>query len=167
MQESNDVFSALAAASDMLQAEAEEATSRASEDVSLMALAEEYALLTDSINQQETELKKLKSRRETLRKINIPEAMRALGMVVNNKGAFSFALGKIHLETRTYVSVKDGEDEQLFAWLRANGAGNLIKNTVNASSLAAMVRELREEGAADPPHVAVYEETAVKLTGRK
>lgn len=161
------VMAELSAAADQIQADADKAAEAASNDSRLMELAEEYALLTDSINQQEAETKKLKARREELRKIVIPDTMRSLGMVVGNKGSFSFSLGKIHLETRMYASVESGQEEKLFSWLREHGAESMIRASVNASALSAMIRELREAGEADPPHVAVYEETAVKFIGRK
>lgn len=163
----DEVFGQLEQISDQTAAEAERAAEAASNDVDLMSLAEEYAILNAEINDLESNLKRLKERKERLRKVEIPDKMRALGMVVNNKGSFSFSLGKIHLETRTYCSIDKEHEVTLHEWLRSNNAGALIKPTVNGSALSALVRELREEGQADPPAVSVYEETAIKFVGRK
>jgi hypothetical protein len=156
----DSVMRTLGEVSDELAAEA----AAAAPSTSLMALAEEMALLTQQINEQEAALKPMKTRREQLRKIDIPDLMRALGMVNGNKGSFTFSLGKLHLETRTFCSINDGEDEKLYAWLEENSLGDLVKKTVSGSALSAVVRERRGEELSDPPHVAVYEETAVKLT---
>lgn len=145
--------------------EAEKAAESAGSDEDLIKLAEEFALLDMRIKDDEQELKQLKQRREELRKIAIPERMRALGMVVNNKGGFSFSLGKIHLETRLYSSIED--KDKAFEWLRNNNHDDLITETVSGSSMSALVRELREDGGELPPGVAAYEETAVKFSSSR
>lgn len=145
--------------------EAEKASEAAGSDVDLMTLAEEFALLDGRIKDDEAELKLLKQRREELRKQVIPDRMKALGMVIGNKGNFSFALGKIHLETRLYTSIED--KEAAFKWLRDNNAGDLIVETVSGSAMGALVREIREEGGELPPGVAAYEETAVKFSAAR
>lgn len=147
------------------QHDAEMAAQKASDDRDLMELAEEFALLVERIKDDEEQLKQLKRRKEELRKQIIPDRMRALGMIINNRGSFSFSLGKIHLETRTYTSIED--KDKAFEWLRSHQLEELITETVSGSAMSALVRELREDGGDLPPGVAAYEETAVKFSAAK
>jgi hypothetical protein len=160
----DSVMRTLGQVSEEFEQEAQAAQLDAASNKSLLMMAEEMALLTQEIAEHEALLKPMKARREQLRKIDIPDLMRALSMVNGNKGSFTFSLGKLHLETRTFCSINDGEDEQLYAWLETNSLGDLVKKTVSGSALSAVVRERRGEELSDPPHVTVYEETAVKLT---
>lgn len=151
---------------EMMQ-EAEQAA--AAPEKSLVELAEEYAVIVDTVNQLAAEAKSLSSRKEELRKKLIPDAMRAAGMVAGNKGSFTFTLGKIHLETKSYPSIKADEAEAFLAWLRETGQEAMIVTTqaVPAATLKSLINERREEGLADPPHVEVYEETACKFMPAK
>lgn len=76
--------------------------------------------------------------------------------------------GKLfYLSTRLYASPAKGRREFLYAWLRENGYGDLVRETVYAQSLAAFVRELMEEDDELPKDLArllnVHEKTSVNI----
>lgn len=72
-----------------------------------------------------------------------------------------------YLQTKTYASAVPERKSELFAWLKENGYGDLVYETVNANSLAAFVREQLEESDELPESLAelvnVYEKTTVAM----
>lgn len=159
-----DVMSRLAGRADQAAVAAEQASQTPAP--TLVQMAEELATLTTEIGDLDAQLKALKERRDQLRKVAIPDAMRAAGMVNGTKGSFTFPGGSVYLETRTYVSIKDGEQPAAFAWLRAHDQGDVIKETVNASSLSAIVRELMEADGgnfSEPACLSIHPETVAKV----
>ncbi|MGI5840547.1 MAG: hypothetical protein ACOX8W_13035 [bacterium] len=82
--------------------------------------------------------------------------------------------GKLfYLSTRTYASPAAGCKAELFAWLRENGFGDLVQETVNANTLSAWAREYMEENDLNElPEtlsglVRVYEKTSVGVRKAK
>lgn len=64
--------------------------------------------------------------------------------------------------TRIYVRPKD--KERLFAWLKENGYGSLVQETVNANSLSAWYREFEDDAPEDLADlVEVYEELKIGM----
>lgn len=134
----------------------------------LIALAEEMLTAKQEADRLEAEAKQHKDRYNQLRTQDIPDKMRELGYVNSSgKGSFTFQGGKIHLETKVVASCTQANQPELFGWLKANKAADLIKAVVHPSTLTAFVKERREAGLADPPGVAVWEETKAKLTVAK
>ena len=72
----------------------------------------------------------------------------------------------VYLSTSTYASLSENKAAAMAA-LKQAGVGDLVRETVNASSLAAWARELREteEGipAALEPHVKISEVTKLRM----
>jgi len=72
-----------------------------------------------------------------------------------------------YLSTRTYASPQAGQQEALYDWLRKNGYGDLVRETVYAQSLSAFVKELLGEEDELPKElgeiVNVYEKTGVGI----
>lgn len=72
-----------------------------------------------------------------------------------------------YLSTRTYASPVAQRAEELHRWLKNNGYEDLVKETVNANTLSAFVREQLKEAEQLPPALAellnVYEKTGVSL----
>jgi len=67
------------------------------------------------------------------------------------KGSFSLPDGStVYLTTSLYVSCRKADQEHLHQWLRANGLGDLIKETVHHQTLRAFAREQSEKGAPLP-----------------
>lgn len=134
----------------------------------LIQLANEMLTSKQESDRLEAEAKQYKDRYNQLRTKDIPDAMRALGYVNSSgKGSFTFAGGKVHLETKLSASCASVNQPGLFAWLRKQKAGDLIKEIVHPQTLTAFVRDRRAEGLEDPPGISVWEETKAKLTGTK
>lgn len=70
-----------------------------------------------------------------------------------------------YLSTRTYASPVADRKEELYAWLKEHGYGDLVQETVNANRLAAFVREQLDEADELPEGlrdmVSVFEKTTV------
>lgn len=154
----------------LADAEAEEATeeAQAAQPVTseqLMSLAEELVGVEAERARLEAELKQINDRRSQLRVQLIPDAMKELKMVNSKgKGSFTSAGHRIHLEQKLYASCSEAGKPLLFDHLRKSGDTHMIKETVNAQTLSAYIRERRAEGLNDPPGVSVHEEVTAKLT---
>lgn len=79
-----------------------------------------------------------------------------------------------YLNTKVYASAVAERKAELYKWLKENGYGDLVYETVNANSLAAFVREQLEEADELPEGLAemvnVFEKTTVgirKTTAKK
>ena len=94
---------------------------------------------------------KVKESREALAKIeerlsreHIPDVMRAAKI----RSTTIEGVGRISLGTRWSASITD--KELGFEWLRDNGNGGVIQETVNAQTLGALAKELNAEGTELP-----------------
>jgi len=72
------------------------------------------------------------------------------------------------LTTKTRASAKAGMKNELFAALRANDAGDMIQETVNANTLSSFVKEQMGENNDEvpewiKPYVTVYQQTGVSV----
>jgi hypothetical protein len=56
---------------------------------------------------------------------------------------------KFYLTRKVYASAVPEKKPDLFSWLRKEGHGDMIQETVNAQTLAAFVRELLDENEDD------------------
>ena len=82
----------------------------------------------------------LKEIEERLSREYVPDVMRSSGI----KNVTIDGIGRVSLGTRWSASMPDKEAGM--QWLRENGHGGLIIETVNSSSLAAFAKELNEAG---------------------
>lgn len=150
------------------EAEEKEASAKAAEPVTnqeLLAYAAELQQIEEQKAQLTADLKQVDDRRKQLRTKLIPDAMKALGMVDSKgHGSFTFGGSKFHLEQKLHASVSEAGKSLLFEYLRKQGDDALIKETINAISLSAYIRECRSEGLKDPPGVSVFEEVTAKMT---
>ena len=72
-----------------------------------------------------------------------------------------------YLRTETYVSPAAERKLELIEWLKANGLGDIVQETVHPRTLSATVKEMLEEDDELPPDLAelvtVFEKTTVGL----
>lgn len=95
----------------------------------------------------------------------IPDLMSKAGIVKNNKGNFTTHTGgRISLRTETHVGVRAGDRERLHDWLRAEGDGSLIKESVAPATLKKHISEVIKSGKTLPDFVGVYTEVRATLT---
>ncbi len=83
---------------------------------------------------------------DTLRKSVLPEKMEEVEFdTVNISG-----VGRVSLRAEIYASIQGKHKEDAYRWLVLNGHGSLIKDTVNAGTLKAFIREQIENGEEIP-----------------
>lgn len=64
---------------------------------------------------------------------------------------FSVSGKTFYLTSRLFASPKAGEAEKLYNWLKVHGYGDIVKETVNANTLSAFIKELKEEHGDELP----------------
>lgn len=134
----------------------------------LIEAAEELSALAEQKGDLEAQLTQVKDREKQLKTQVLPDLMSKLKLVDSaGKGSFTFRGGRIHLESRLHASCSEAGKLLLYPFLRENGAGDIIKETVNAQTLSALVRERRGDSLSDPPGISVHEEVAAKFTRKK
>lgn len=114
----------------------------------------EATLLTADVFSLADRLTELKDRKAALEEqtkavnAEIEEVERELAEAMLNEELQSFNRGgrMFYLRTETFVSVIPEQKENLCRWLKQNGHGSLVYETVNNNSLRALVRELNEDG---------------------
>jgi hypothetical protein len=62
-------------------------------------------------------------------------------------------VGRVHLESSHYVSIKDGNDIEAFTWLDDIGLGDVVKTTVNASTLKSRINQRLKNGEDVPEDI--------------
>jgi len=103
----------------------------------VVQLAAEMKSTEDAITYIDELHKYLQAEYDVLRMRLIPDQIENEGLVspVNVAG-----IGKIVISPDVQVSIKSGEQPQLFAWLRKRKLGDLIQDTLNSSTLKAFVK---------------------------
>ena len=81
---------------------------------------------------------------ERLSREQVPDVMRAH----NIRNVTIEGVGRVTLGTRWSASMTDKQSG--FDWLRGNGHGGVIQETVNAQTLGALAKELNNDGAELP-----------------
>lgn len=60
-------------------------------------------------------------------------------------------VGRVQLAGDLYAGIAPGQQERAFEWLRDNGRGDLVKETVNAGSLKAVIKSIMVKGEEELP----------------
>jgi len=93
--------------------------------------------------------KELGRRFDYLRLALVPERFDAEGL----KNIKIEGIGRVGLRGDIYASIKPGMQDEAFQWLDDNGRGDLVKKTVNSSSLKATLKKYMEEGEDIPENL--------------
>lgn len=95
----------------------------------------------------------------------VPEMLEAEGKTSENLEGF-----RITTSSKLYASIAGGKKDDAYKWLRENGLGALITETVNASTLSAAAKVRLEEEFLDLPsdlfNTTVQSNTSVTRTKR-
>lgn len=123
-----------------------------------LAAAREMSRLRREKRDLEEQLKEVRSRYDELRKDRLPELLHAAGLVTpDGRASLTLASGeKLHLQSDLHVSVRKLDEPAFFTWLREQGEGALIKETVHYQTLRAWARERLSHGADVPEQVTVH-----------
>lgn len=105
--------------------------------------------VADSKGKAEEELKNINIHYDLLRIELIPAKMEEEG-IENIKVE---GVGRISLTGDMWVSVPAAHRDAFYDWLRGEGLGDLIKPTVNASTLKAMIKGRMQKGQEIPDEI--------------
>lgn len=94
----------------------------------------------------EGKMKEVNKRLDQLRLSEIPEMMAALEI----PNITVTEIGRVTLTADVYASIPPDGKEQAYEWLNDNGFGNCITETVNASTLKALMRRRLRDGEEIP-----------------
>jgi len=127
----------------------------------MFSLADQLRERKNKKKQLEKELKELKAEIEQIEQELVDI------MLQEEMQNFTRSGQMFYLQTRTYASAVAEKKQELFIWLKENGYGDLVYETINANSLAAFIRELLEEEEELPKDlrdlVNVYEKTTIGM----
>jgi hypothetical protein len=144
---------------------AEEKIAEQSVTADLVQKGIELETMKEEIERHEAELKAMKDRYDELRLTEIPELMERVGVASEGRGSFTTATGaRISLRNDLHVGYNKEEEQEVFAWLRENGLGDIIKPAVHNATLKAVVRERIEDGKPIPPLITQFYRTSATLT---
>ena len=118
-------------------------------------IGDDILTLADKLQELREHKKELaEAVKENNQNLDAVEAQLSAAMVEVELQNFKRAGKTFYLLPQTFCSIRRGMNEQLFAWLRDNGAEDLVRETVFASSLKSYVKELREEDGDVPEKLA-------------
>lgn len=114
--------------------------------LTLMELAKEFKRLKQTKEFMEAELSGITAAFDVLRMESIPNKMEAEGIEnIKLEG-----IGRLGLTADMFLSVRGDKKADLYDWLKINGFGELIQDSVNASTLKAFVKEQIKKGKPIP-----------------
>lgn len=124
-------------------------TQESMKNMTINELADLYMEYREDLDMLKASTSAAQERFDLVRKIAIPEKMEELGFDnIKIKG-----VGRLSLRTEAYASTVKGRKEEAMEWLDENGHGDLIKPTVNASTLKAFLKEQVAEGVEVPDDI--------------
>lgn len=123
-----------------------------------------YAYFKDQVEQLDQTVKLLKALREKLAYVILPQQMDRAGVKT-----FTMTNGmRMSRTARIMASIPSELKQEAFAYLRENGLGGIVTETVNASTLSAVVKEKMEAGIEFPSEIfKVHMQDNVSLTKAK
>jgi len=113
---------------------------------SILELAQAQVDVKAAIDRLAADKTVLQKEFDHLRLHRIPEQM-------ENEGIESVKLegiGRLSTQGNLYAGIMKDKKEEAYAWLEYHGHGDLIKGTLNASSLKAFLKECMRNGEAFP-----------------
>jgi hypothetical protein len=119
------------------------------EDATVTEAAHIMAGLKEQLEDAKAYASAIQKDYDILRKTVLPAKMEDAGldsMVVTG-------VGRINVRPEMYTSVIKGQNEEAHHWLRENGYDAIVKETVNSSSLKAILKECMKEGTIIPDNV--------------
>lgn len=109
----------------------------------------------------ESQVKQVKEVYDAAFKKYVPEAMEGEDVEkISIKG-----VGTVYLQGDMYVSVVTDKKEAAYQWLEDTGNGDIIKPTVNASSLSSLIKGLVKDGQPVPSklfNITPYTKAVIK-----
>jgi len=117
--------------------------------MSIKTLAEEMVNVRAKLDQAKAVAAELQKEFDDLRKVQLPEAMEAAGMESTRLPN----IGTVSIRTDAYASIRGGQQDGAYQWMKDNGFGDLIKDFVHSSTLKAFLKEQFREGEDLPEEI--------------
>ena len=115
-------------------------------DMTIAELAQAQVDVKNEIEALKASTSLLDKRFDDLRLHRIPDKMEETGILsVKLDG-----IGRLSMQGNLHASILKDKKEEAYDWLQENGHGDLIKGTVNASTLKAFIKECMKNGEAYP-----------------
>ena len=115
-------------------------------EAELIAKAKELRKLEVKIEKAEAKLSEIKKERDKIRLEDIPEMMESMDITsMNIKG-----LGRLGVTADMRVSVKKDNQPALKEWLLDQHCGDIVKETINSSTLKAFIKSRMQDGEEVP-----------------
>ncbi len=116
------------------------------DQMTLVELVREMKNIQSAKESAEEVVKALNKKFDFLRITKIPQVMEDEGI----QRLSVDGVGRVSLTADMHVSVKEGQKEEFYSWLRDNGREDLIQPTVNSSTLKATVKNMVMKGEEFP-----------------
>lgn len=113
---------------------------------SLVELVESMQALAQRKDRAEEELKRINKEYDFLRITKVPQKMEDDGI----ERLTVAGVGRVSLTADMHVSVKADQRDKFYEWLRDNGRGDLLQETINPSTLKAAVKRMYSSGEEIP-----------------
>lgn len=114
--------------------------------MTLVELVREMKMVQSAKESAEDVVKSLNKKFDFLRITKIPQVMEDEGI----QRLSVDGVGRVSLTADMHVSVKEGQKDAFYDWLRDNGREDLIQPTVNSSTLKATVKNMVKQGEEFP-----------------
>lgn len=127
------------------------------EEATVAEAAHVMAQLKEQLEEAKAYASSIQKDYDTLRKVILPKKMEEAGldsMVVTD-------VGRINVRPELYTSVIKGRNEEAHHWLQTNGYDAAVKETVNSSSLKAILKECMGSGVIVPD--SIFKITAYEM----
>lgn len=115
-------------------------------DIATVSLLREFKAVRDLKEAVDALDKEAGRLYDFLRLVAVPERFENEG-VSNMKVE---GVGRVQLAGDLYAGIVKGREERAFEWLGDNGRGDLVKQTVNSSSIKAVLKKMLAEGEEIP-----------------
>ena len=127
----------------------------------LFDISDKLVILRDRKKELEDELKEVNS------DITETEEQLVAAMVEEEMQNFTRNGRQFILTSRTYASAKAGMMPAICEWMKENGLGDMVKESVHPQTLQAWVKEKMEEAGALPEELGemlnVYEKSGISI----
>jgi hypothetical protein len=120
--------------------------------MSIKSLAEKMVIVRTKLEASKSATAELQKEFDDIRKIQLPEAMEAAGMESTRLPN----IGTISMRTDAYASIRGGQQDEAYEWMKNNGFGDLIKDFVHSSTLKAFLKEQFREGEQLPEDIFTF-----------
>jgi len=116
------------------------------DSMTLVQIIESMSTIQKAKERLEDELKLINKEFDFLRITKVPAKMEEDGV----DRITVAGVGRVSLTADMHVSVKADMKDKFYEWLRDNGRGDLLQETVNASTLKAAVKGMYKNGEEIP-----------------